>query len=172
MSQTFQPVRVVRQFHHTVGASPAALFPLLCPVREHEWIDGWKCQLVYSESGVAESNCVFTTHFPGLLPASWIVSRYEPARFIIEFVIAHETAALEKLDLALAAHASGGAEVRWRRTYTGLTPEGNEFIQKFSGEYLDRRMGELMKALAHFAENGEMLRRVPEDMPAQREGKP
>src|SRR5208283_1284485 len=37
------------------------VFPLLCPVREYEWFNDWKCTMVYSESGVAENNCVFYT---------------------------------------------------------------------------------------------------------------
>src|SRR6266540_2991762 len=38
------------------------VFPLLCPVREYEWFNGWKCTMVYSESGVAENNNVFYTN--------------------------------------------------------------------------------------------------------------
>ena len=35
-------------------APPDRVFPLLCPVREYDWIDGWECRMVYAETGVAE----------------------------------------------------------------------------------------------------------------------
>jgi hypothetical protein len=53
-----------RQFHEYTGfisATPERVFPLLCPVREYEWLDSWHCRMVYSESGVAEDNCIFET---------------------------------------------------------------------------------------------------------------
>lgn len=49
--------RVRKQFSRSqhVHASPEAIFPLLCPVREYDWIPGWDCRLVYTESGLAEA---------------------------------------------------------------------------------------------------------------------
>ena len=51
--------------HHVakIGAPVEKVFPLLCPVREYEWIDGWSCRLVHSESGFAEKGAIFTTGF-------------------------------------------------------------------------------------------------------------
>lgn len=40
---------------------PERIFPLLCPVLEYDWVPGWECELVYTESGVAESGAVFRT---------------------------------------------------------------------------------------------------------------
>ena len=37
------------------------VFPLLCPVREADWIDGWNPVLVLTQSGFAEQDCVFIT---------------------------------------------------------------------------------------------------------------
>lgn len=49
-----------RQPQH-VSAEPEAIFPLLCPVREFDWIPTWDCDLVYTGSGIAEEGCVFRT---------------------------------------------------------------------------------------------------------------
>jgi hypothetical protein len=57
------------------------VFPLLCPVREYEWIEPWSCDMVFSESGLAENNAVFRTHFPAQGgEETWVVCRYEKDR--------------------------------------------------------------------------------------------
>ena len=74
--------RVSRAYTMTVEADAQTVFPLLCPVREYDWIEEWRCSMVYSESGVAEVGCVFLTELPGRGVETWIVSRYEPSRAI------------------------------------------------------------------------------------------
>ena len=44
-----------------VHAPVEEIFPLLCPVREYDWIPGWGCDVQFTESGVAEDLCVFST---------------------------------------------------------------------------------------------------------------
>ena len=56
---------IERTDHFDVPATPDRVFPLLCPVREYEWIPGWECDVLHSVSGVAEEDCVFRTRFPG-----------------------------------------------------------------------------------------------------------
>ena len=56
-----KPVRATRSYTQRLVAAPEAVFPLLCPVREADWIDGWDPALVVSSTGVAELDCVFTT---------------------------------------------------------------------------------------------------------------
>src|SRR6185312_15911284 len=53
--------RVSRTYTQQLIGSPASVFPLLCPVREADWIQGWDPLLVVSESGVAEPDCAFVT---------------------------------------------------------------------------------------------------------------
>ena len=47
------------------SASPEKIFPLLCPVREMDWIPEWAPKLVISDSGVMEPGCIFIE--PGTL---------------------------------------------------------------------------------------------------------
>ena len=60
----FKGNRVVHEFTQTNPATPEKVFPLLCLVREDDWLPGWKYRLIYSDSGVAELGCVFTTPNP------------------------------------------------------------------------------------------------------------
>ena len=56
-----KPKRVTRTYTQQLVAEPSAVFPLLCPVREADWIDGWGSISVIAQSGVAERDCVFVT---------------------------------------------------------------------------------------------------------------
>ena len=155
--EDFVARRVVKHYLHRVGAGPETVFPLLCPVREYEWIKGWKCSMVYSESGVAENNCIFTTDFPDRGQGTWVVTRYEPEAFRVEYTIFHSDRFMEKIDLSLVENGDGTTSVHWTRTFTGLSPEGNEFIEHYSADHLDERMEGLGKSLDHFCKTGEML---------------
>jgi hypothetical protein len=37
-----------RSHRFTMPAAPAQVFPLLCPVREYEWLPHWRCELLHS----------------------------------------------------------------------------------------------------------------------------
>ena len=45
--RVFKSIRVVKSYTMNVFAAPAEVFPLLCPVREYEWIEPWSCAMVF-----------------------------------------------------------------------------------------------------------------------------
>lgn len=59
--------RITRHYTQRIEAPPARVFPLLCPVREADWLEGWGeiVEMVHSDSGLAEDGCVFLTRPPG-----------------------------------------------------------------------------------------------------------
>lgn len=72
-----RPNRVTHTYRQKLCAPPARVFPLLCPVREIEWADGWLPDLVISSSGIAERDCIFITP-DEFGKAIWYVTRHEP----------------------------------------------------------------------------------------------
>ena len=58
--------------HHPEGAEQR--FPLLCPVREREWLAGWNPTIVHTKSGVAEPGCGFVTIGPEGVVDAWTAS--------------------------------------------------------------------------------------------------
>ena len=92
----FRGDRVVHEFTQNNPATPEKVFPLLCPVREADWLPGWQYRLIYSDSGVAELGCVFTTPKPPgsatngqgreAAETTWIVTDYDPAALRIAYV--------------------------------------------------------------------------------------
>ena len=147
----FRGKRAKTEYTHEVGAAPEAVFPLLCPVREYEWVEGWSCEMIFSESGVAEENCIFRTGGAPHGLSTWCCTRYEPpAR--IEFVVV-SAAMVTRLGITLERTAAG-TRLHWVRLCTGLSEEGNAH----AGDYTVERARALGEQLNYFLRTGKMLR--------------
>jgi hypothetical protein len=149
-----QAVRIVGEYTHAVNFPAADVFPLLCPVREYEWLEGWKCEVVYTVSGVAEENCVFITDFSDSGRQVWTVSRYEPDSRI-EFVTVGVDLA-SRLNIELT-ESDGRTALHWTRLFTGLTEKGNQLAAAHGGSWT-RDLGErLHRMMTHYLQTGDML---------------
>jgi hypothetical protein len=146
--------RVEHSWQHVVNAPPERVFPLLCPVREREWVPGWNATVIHSASGFAEPGCVFVTDVPGRGRATWIVTSHEPPRHVA-FAVFHGDY-VERLEVDVARGESGSS-VRWSRSYTALSPAGDAQLASACGPELDARMQRLMRALDHFCRTGTQL---------------
>lgn len=146
----FKSKRAVTECTYEVGALPEVVFPLLCPVREYEWIDTWKCDLVYTESGVAEDNCIFNTDFAPVGPMTWAATRYEPPTRI-EYLAVAPGRLVMRLVITLERNGAG-TRMHWKRTYTGLSGEGNGLV----GSFTVAMEHDLGRKLDHFVKTGTM----------------
>lgn len=154
--EKFTAGRMVQEYVRDLDASREKVFPLLCPVREYEWIEPWRCDLVYAASGVAEAGCVFRTDFPGDPgPEVWVVSRYEPS-VRIEFVRVGPHRSV-KMEIVLEELPGGRTRSHWRHEHTGLDAAGNAWIAGHAEADYVRDMGVLLDMLAHFLDTGRML---------------
>jgi len=131
--------RRVFTYTGTVPAPPDQVFPLLCPVLEYEWIDGWSCSMKYSESGVAEQGCAFSTRIQ--IGENWICSKYNPPT-AIQYVVWLKVGWMV-LDLSLTDLGDGTTELHWQRTFTATKPLGRKMIGKMSEEQITREMKEV-----------------------------
>lgn len=61
--------RVTRTRVLRINGPRDVFFPLLCPVREAEYLSDWEAEILYSKSGVAEEGCTFRTQNPGGEPS-------------------------------------------------------------------------------------------------------
>lgn len=152
-----QARRERRSFRHHVTVTPDEVFPLLCPVREYEWLPGWHCTLVHSASGVAERGAVFLTEAPGEAPTVWTISRHDPGRHLIEFVCVTPGSRVRVLEIACVAAPGGGTELTWTHTFTPLGPAGEAFLAEYTPEAYRRSLDFLARALDHFCRTGARL---------------
>jgi hypothetical protein len=152
----FKSVRKVKQYVMILCAPPAEVFPLLCPVREYEWIEPWTCDMVYSVSGVAEDNAVFRTNFTTQGgEETWVVCRYEKDR-AIEFIRWVPDLKVNRLDVALVP-VEDATRATWTHTYTGLSEAGNQWIRNLTEDTFRREKEVLEKMLNHYLKTGTML---------------
>jgi hypothetical protein len=147
-----KPNKVTRTYTQKLVAEPSRVFPLLCPVREAEWLERWKPILVRSESGFAEVGCVFTT------PASpsnaiWYVARHEPRDFFIEMIKISPEVTACKLSIQLS-ETPDGCEAIVTYTHTSLGPDGDLFVADFTEDYYRAFMQDWEKRLNFFLKTG------------------
>jgi hypothetical protein len=114
--------RLVRTFVQDILAPPEAVFPLLCPQREKEWLPGWDARMIHSASGVAERGAVFeTAHVAGR--TLWLVAEYDPHRRIA-FARWQPDGLLVHIEIVLARKHTGGTAVGICYTFTAVTDAG------------------------------------------------
>jgi hypothetical protein len=151
-----KPTRATRTYTQHLTAPPERVFPLLCPVREADWIAGWEPRFVISESGVAEADCVFVTA-GSPSDAVWLVTRHEPAAGVVEMVKITPQVTACRLHIALAA-AAHGCDATITYSHTSLGPEGDRFVAGFTEEHYVRFMRDWESRLNHYLATGTMLR--------------
>ncbi|MBU1713789.1 MAG: hypothetical protein KKD47_11910 [Proteobacteria bacterium] len=151
-----KPNRVTRTFTQKLEAEPSKIFPLLCPVREADWIDGWNPPFVFSESGVAELDCVFLTE-ASPINAIWYITRHEPGNGFVEMIKITPEVTAGKLTIQLNP-VEGGSEATITYSYTSLGPEGDAFVASFTEEYYQQFMRDWEARINHYLSHGSVLR--------------
>ena len=155
----FTGKRIVEDYEGRIDAPPNEVFPLLCPIREYDWIDGWECEMIYSDSGFAENNCIFKSEFAAGIEATWVAIKRDDEGFAFEFIIFFPELAVARVDTSLAENSDGTTTLNWVQTMTGLTESGNQLLDHFTGEPFRQRIDWLVESLNHYFKAGEMLKR-------------
>ncbi len=150
-----QAVRRTYRFEAEIAAPPERAFPLACPIREKEWIEGWSAQVVCSSTGVAELGAIFRTRIA--VGELWVTSRHEPEAFRVEYVIFAGRHAVLKFDVAFEPTASGASRLSIVRTYTGIDVLGRRRVLALDEDGVRRENEQIARQLDHFVRTGEML---------------
>ena len=130
------------------------VFPLLCPVKEAEWIPGWEPGLVISQSGVMEKNCIF------LEPdeeqqAIWIVSAYERNRYLDMYRILPGVT-VSQFTIFLDENGElTNSNISYE--HTSLGESGDKIVNDFTGENFKEFMSHFETAINHYLETGSMI---------------
>jgi len=151
-----KPIRATRTYTQRLLARPETVFPLLCPVRETEWIEGWNPQLVISSSGIAEADCVFTTRAVPI-DAIWCITRHEPVEGFVEMLKITPNVTVCRLTIQLREIADG-CEAQVTYSHTSLGPEGDAFVASFTEESYRRFMQDWESRLNHYLCHGTALK--------------
>jgi hypothetical protein len=153
----FRGARVVHQFTQTNQAPPEQVFPLLCPVREADWVPGWKYRLIYSQSGVAELGCVFTTPNDDGSECTWLCTDCDPAHFRIAYAWITPGLVACQITIQLEPGPSGTTRAHIGYTYTGLSPAGNQEVERFTPDRFRTKREGWEKAINHDLATGKVM---------------
>ncbi len=145
--------------HHSRNASE--VFPLLCPVREKDWLDGWDFTMIHSISGLVEKGCVFSTPHHGEEQTLWEVCHHDPANFEVGFVRFTPNKNLVHIHIVVQNETSGKEESKSTINYvfTPLTEEEQESMNTTLEQEFIQSMTWWEKAINHYLATGLMLKR-------------
>ena len=154
----FKAKRKTRTYRQTINATPEKVFPLLCPVHEAEWLDGWQYNMIHSESGLAEEGCLFSTSHEGEEDTVWIITKHDSQTHEVEFARFTHKSRICVLKIAVESKNEMSSHVDISYMYTGITPAGNDFIDNFTEEAFLEAVTFWEKSMNFFLETGEKFR--------------
>jgi hypothetical protein len=141
-----EPSRVERTYVQKIDAGPEKVFPLLCPVREAEWVKGWDPYLVFTRSGYAEPDCVFLTG-DEQETVVWVMTELDPVNFRLELIKITPGETVGKITIALEKSGEDATNAHVTYMYTALSEAGRQFVQGYTEEFYVEFMHYWEKAL-------------------------
>ena len=155
-----KPRRIRHSFTQSIKGTPGQVFPLLCPVREADWIPGWTTDWVISNSGVAEKDCIFQTPpRPGAGGAAsiWVITRHDADAFEVEMFKVTPEFTVGKLQISLSAQGQAGTSATIAYEFTSLGPHGDTYLEGFTAQWYEEFMQVWEEQMNHYLESGELI---------------
>lgn len=144
--------------HHKFNAD--AVFSLLCPLREKEWLDGWDCDIILSHSNGIEMGCVFSTPFSTDKNTVWFTTQYDKGDHVVEFIRHTPGEHIVKINLKVVdTPEEQGSQTFIVYEYTGLNEHQNAYITGKLAVDFEKSVKWWERAINHFLETGKMLKR-------------
>lgn len=156
----FKVRHVIKEYCQTIYASPDKIFPLLCPVREAEWLDGWRYTMIYSQSGLVEDGAVFSTPHEGEPDTVWVVTKHDPSNHRVQFARFTHQSRVCVIDIGVRLRDERSSYVDITYTYTGISPAGNKFICEITDDVFRSDMKQWENSVNYFLKTGEQLQRT------------
>jgi len=149
--QIVEPVRVERTYVQKLRGKPEDIFPLLCPVREKEWAPGWDPLEVYTRSGFAETDCIFTTG-EGKPESIWVITDFDSTNYKVEIIKFTPDMTVGRINIALSKNDTGQTDAHITYMYTAIGTDGEKFVRGYSEDFFQDFMKFSESTLNHFLE--------------------
>lgn len=148
-----------------IKTTPDACFALACPVEELKWINNWQFDMIYSDSGRNEVNCIFredmsaafVLNAPGL-PTYWQTVVYDAAGHRFHALLIYGDRATGKFEWHVTDDGDGICSAVWNLTYTALNQAGNDIADDSLKDRMSLMLIHLASSAKHYLETGEMLK--------------
>ena len=127
------------------------LFPLFSAEGEKLWVPGWDYQKIMGGTDLHE-DYVFVTksHDHAAAEAIWLVKRYEPESFLVQFYKVEPTEKIAVIEVRCFERGESTTKVQVTYQYIGLSSTGNEFISSFSSSAYKRFIAEWKELLVKY----------------------
>ena len=153
-----EPVRARFSCAQAIAAPPAEVFPLLCPVRERDWVPGWRIDWVISASGLAEPDCVFQTPGEGgEPPALWIITEHDPEARRVAMVKTVPDHTVTRLTIRVLPAGDDGSRLEITYRYTALSAAGEAFVWRLDEPWWREFTKGWETAMNHYLATGEKI---------------
>lgn len=153
----FAANRVVHEFTQINDAPPEKVFPLLCPVREAEWVPQWQYRMIYSGSGIAERGCVFITPEEDGSESIWQCTEYQPEALRIAYDWVRPGLMAAQIHIQLEARDDGKSNAHVRYSYTALSEAGNAELHRMDRAWFEGKMNSWQTAINHYLQTGKCI---------------
>ena len=127
-------------------AAVEEVFPLLCPKREEEWIPGWECETIWSNSGYNEEGAIFRTIKPYGTELYWTTLQYDISSRVVDFLLTAPHLYMFRFRIELSANGDGLLTITFMQVFTSISEEGNTLLKRYESE----DFGERLKSLEEF----------------------
>ena len=132
------------------------VFPLLCPVKEKDWVPGWDLKLVISNSGVIEQECFFVEEdTPG--DAIWVVTKHDPINFEVAMYRIVPGIIVCRFEVTLDSEKGKSTSASISYEQTALGKDGEKIVDEFTAESFTKLMDEFTLAINHYLTTGKMI---------------
>ena len=150
------PKRASHSYTQSLLAPPEAVFPLLCPVREAEWLVDWDPLFVASTFRRRRGRLRLRHAVASRTNTIWYVTDYEPKTGFIAFVRVTPGVTATRLSIQLAA-APEGSTARITYTHTSLGEKGDAVVDGFTEAAFTDFMQRLGEAHQPLPDDGQCL---------------
>ena len=138
----FKATRFTRSGVIHCNATIQEIFPLLCPKREEEWIPGWECEVIWSDSGYNEEGAIFRTLKAYGTELFWTTLQYDISSKIVDFLITASNLYVFRFKIKLEKNDNGFA-ITFMQVFTSISEEGNAFLERYRSEDFNGRLKNL-----------------------------
>jgi hypothetical protein len=134
-------------------AAVEEVFPLLCPKKEEEWIPGWECETIWSNSGFNEEGAIFRTIKPYGTELYWTTLQYDINNKLVDFLLLAPHLYMFRFKIEIRMNVDGLLAITFTQTFTAISEEGSTFLKRYESENYDERLKSLEALMNRYLED-------------------
>ncbi|HZX40359.1 MAG TPA: hypothetical protein VFE93_00890 [Myxococcaceae bacterium] len=151
------PEQVSHVYEQHLEAAPDRVLPLLTPLGERAWAEGWEPRMRWEPPG-GGAGTLFVIEHHGHPPTVWLLDTWEPATGHVHYVHVTPGSDVTEIDIRLRPDGKARSIATVRYTWTALGPPGVSLVRSKTPQAYVLAMREWEQALNHFLTTGKMLR--------------